>query len=169
MDPVDGNAIGSLLIDVFGTEMTAARATCAACGASRPVAELVVYRQALGTVVRCRTCGGVLMVLVTRNDVTSVDLSGVARLSQPGPALIPQARFRASRRANQHAARNSERITMSREQSMSMSEEPQEGSMSMSPPDEDAMSMGQPDKDAMSMSRPDEDALSMGQPDEDPM
>jgi hypothetical protein len=56
MDAVDGNAIGGLLIDVFGTEMTAANSICGICGASRPVAELVVYRQAPGTVVRCRTC-----------------------------------------------------------------------------------------------------------------
>jgi len=53
MDAVDGNAIGGLLIDVFGTEMTAANSTCRICGASRPVAELVVYRRAPGTVVRC--------------------------------------------------------------------------------------------------------------------
>ena len=39
MDPVDGNAIGGLLIDVFGTEMTAALSTCAGCGSSGPVAE----------------------------------------------------------------------------------------------------------------------------------
>ena len=91
MDAVDGNAIGGLLIDVFGTEMTAASSTCATCGASRPVAELVVYRRAPGTVVRCRTCGSVLMVLVRRTDVTSVDLSGLASLSQPGSALSRQA------------------------------------------------------------------------------
>jgi hypothetical protein len=46
MDAVDGNAIGGLLIDVFGAEMTAASSTCATCGATRPVAELVVYRRA---------------------------------------------------------------------------------------------------------------------------
>ena len=84
MDALDGNAIGGLLIDVFGTEITAADATCASCGASRPVAELVVYRRAPGAVVRCRTCGAVLMVLVTRNAITGVDLSGLASLSQPG-------------------------------------------------------------------------------------
>ena len=89
MDPVDGNAIGGLLIDAFGTEMTAASSTCAACGARRPVAELVVYRQAPGAVVRCRTCGSVLMVLVRRTDMTSVDLSGLADLGQPGSAFIP--------------------------------------------------------------------------------
>jgi hypothetical protein len=81
MDPLDGNAIGGLLIDTFGKDMTAARSTCAACGASRPVAELVVYLQAPGTVVRCRTCGSVLMVLVKRGNQIGVDLSGVASLS----------------------------------------------------------------------------------------
>jgi hypothetical protein len=80
MDALDGNAIGSLLIDVFGAEMTAANSTCGSCGASRPVAELVVYLQAPGTVVRCRSCGGVLMVLVRRADVIGVDLSGLADL-----------------------------------------------------------------------------------------
>jgi DNA-directed RNA polymerase subunit RPC12/RpoP len=86
MDAVDGNAIGGLLIDIFGAEMTAASSTCATCGATRPVAELVVYQRAPGTVVRCRTCGSVLMVLVTRTDVISVDLSGLADLGQGGPA-----------------------------------------------------------------------------------
>jgi len=69
MDAVDGNAIGGLLIDVFGAEMTAASSTCATCGATRPVAELVVYRHAPGTVVRCRTCGSVLMVFTGTVDV----------------------------------------------------------------------------------------------------
>jgi DNA-directed RNA polymerase subunit RPC12/RpoP len=87
MDAVDGNAIGGLLIDVFGTEMTAASSTCATCGARRPVAELVVYRRSPGTVVRCRTCGSVLMVLVRRTDVIGVDLSGLASLSPPDRLL----------------------------------------------------------------------------------
>ena len=82
MDAVDGNAIGGLLIDVFGAEMTAAGSTCAACGARRPAAELVVYRQAPGAVVRCRTCGSVLMVFVKAHDVTCVDLAGLASLGQ---------------------------------------------------------------------------------------
>ncbi len=94
MNAVDGNAIGGLLIDVFGTEMTAASSTCATCGARRPVAELVVYRRAPGTIVRCRTCGSVLMVMVRRTDVISVDLSGLASLNQPGSALSRQAGFR---------------------------------------------------------------------------
>jgi hypothetical protein len=85
MDALDGNAIGGLLIDVFGADMTAAGTICGTCGATRPVAELVVYRRAPGTVVRCRTCDSILMVFVTRQGVTSADLTGLASLGQPGP------------------------------------------------------------------------------------
>ncbi len=169
MDPVDGNAIGGLLIDVFGAEMTAAGSTCATCGANRPVAELVVYRQAPGTVVRCRTCGSVLMVLVRRLDVTSVDLSGLANLSQPGSAFIPAGGTQhtpACRASTQ--IRTREGISMSHEESMSMGQ-PDQDPMSMGQPDQDPMSMGQPDQDPMSMGQPDQDPMSMGQPDQDPM
>jgi hypothetical protein len=81
MEAIDGNAIGGMLIDVFGRDMTAANSTCAACGASRPVAELVVYNQAPGIVVRCRTCGSVVMVLIRRASVIGVDLTGLASLN----------------------------------------------------------------------------------------
>ena len=78
---VDGNAIGGLLIEVFGTEMTTAVGTCAQCGAVGQVAELAVYRPGLGTVVRCRSCDSVLMVFVQIRDVTCVDLMGLAQLA----------------------------------------------------------------------------------------
>jgi hypothetical protein len=95
MDAVDGNAIGGLLIDVFGTEMTAASSTCAACGARRPVAELVVYRRSPAPwSARCLTCGSILMVLVRRTEMTGVDLSGLASLSQPDRPLSRWAGFR---------------------------------------------------------------------------
>jgi hypothetical protein len=81
MEALDGNAIGGLLIDVFGTEMTAAPTTCATCGAERPVAELVVYHRAPGAVVRCRSCDSVLMVFVEAHGVIGVDLTGLAGLS----------------------------------------------------------------------------------------
>ena len=86
MEPLDGNAIGGLLIDVFGAEMTSASGTCGTCGATGPVAELVVYRQAPGTVARCRACGSILMVFVKVRGTTCVDLMGMASLGQPGAA-----------------------------------------------------------------------------------
>jgi Family of unknown function (DUF6510) len=85
MQALDGNAIAGLLFEVFGTEMTTATGSCAHCGASGPVAELEVYLRAPGTVVRCRSCGSVLMVFVTARGITCVDLRGLTEL-QAGPA-----------------------------------------------------------------------------------
>ena len=78
MEALDGNAIGGLLLEVFGAEMTTATGRCAHCGASSVVAELTVYLRAPGTVVRCRSCESVLMVFVEKDDIVCVDLRGVA-------------------------------------------------------------------------------------------
>ena len=80
MDGLDGNAIAGLLSDVFGAEMTTAVCECASCGAGGPVAETVVYLRAPGTVVRCRTCGSVMMVFVTVRETTCVDVRGLSTL-----------------------------------------------------------------------------------------
>jgi Family of unknown function (DUF6510) len=85
MDELDGNAIGGLLEEIFGTDMTAAIGTCANCGSSGPVAEVVVYLHAPGTIARCRVCAAVLMVVVRRGPGSCVDLSGMAALA-PAPA-----------------------------------------------------------------------------------
>jgi hypothetical protein len=63
---LDGNALGGLLGEVFTSDMTVARGTCDACGATGEVAEAVVYLQAPGAVARCRSCGEVLLVIVRR-------------------------------------------------------------------------------------------------------
>ena len=78
---LDGNAIGSLLHDVFGQDMTAALGTCLSCGAVRPVAEFVVYLRSPGTVARCRDCNAVLMVITRRQQLNCVDLTGLATLT----------------------------------------------------------------------------------------
>jgi ribosomal protein S27E len=78
---VDGNAIGGMLMEVFGAEMTTTVVTCDNCGAVSQVAELAVYRPGLGTVVRCRSCESVLMVFATVRGVTCVDLMGVASMT----------------------------------------------------------------------------------------
>ena len=78
---LDGNAIGGLLIEVFGNEMTTAVGTCGSCGTSGQVAELAVYRPKLGTVARCRVCDNTLMVFVEVRGVTCVDMWGLAQLA----------------------------------------------------------------------------------------
>jgi Family of unknown function (DUF6510) len=77
---LDGNAIGGLLMEVFAADMTGAEATCAACGAIRPVAETTVYLRGPGTVVRCRRCASVLMVISRVRGMNCVDLSGLMAL-----------------------------------------------------------------------------------------
>jgi uncharacterized Zn finger protein len=79
-DALDGNAIGGLLHEIFDAEMTTAVGTCAACGAVRQLAECVVYVRAPGTIVRCRSCGAVLLAVLRRQEVNCVDLEGLAEL-----------------------------------------------------------------------------------------
>jgi uncharacterized protein DUF6510 len=77
---LDGNAIAGLLSEVFATEMTAARGTCAGCGATGAFGAAYVYMQAPGTVLRCPQCMAVLMCIVRIRDELVVDVSGVERL-----------------------------------------------------------------------------------------
>jgi ribosomal protein S27E len=78
METLDGNAIAGLLYEVFGEEMTIASVTCAGCGAIAVVAEAAVYPSAPGAIIRCRTCGQLLMAITQVNDVYCVDLRGIA-------------------------------------------------------------------------------------------
>lgn len=81
MTALDGNAIGGLLQEVFGTEMTAAFGTCAHCGSRRQVAEFVVYLGGPGTVARCRDCQALLIVVTRRQTMNCVDLTGLSDLA----------------------------------------------------------------------------------------
>ena len=61
---LDGNALGALFHDAFGREMTDERACCATCGSVGPLGSVIAYRRAPGDVLRCSTCGTVIMVVV---------------------------------------------------------------------------------------------------------
>jgi hypothetical protein len=77
---LDGNAVGGLLGEVFGREMTAARGTCASCGSIGEVATLTVYAHAPGTVVRCPACEAVLLRVVRAEHRMWIDLRGLRSL-----------------------------------------------------------------------------------------
>jgi hypothetical protein len=85
MPALDGNAIGGLLHEVFGAEMTVATGTCAHCGNTASIAESIVYLGGPGTVARCSTCTGVLMVIVKQRGINCVDLRGLAAIAPAGP------------------------------------------------------------------------------------
>lgn len=81
MDALDGNAIAGLLEEVFGEDMTTAAGACGHCGKRGQLAESVVYLRAPGTVVRCRSCTGVMMVIVQVRETRCVDLRGLELLA----------------------------------------------------------------------------------------
>jgi uncharacterized Zn finger protein len=75
MDALDGNSIAGDLFEYFGVEMTTATGSCAHCGASAQIAELRVYSRAPGAVVRCRSCGNVVIVVVSTSRGLRIDTS----------------------------------------------------------------------------------------------
>jgi DNA-directed RNA polymerase subunit RPC12/RpoP len=84
MEALDGNAIAGPLCEQFGVEMTAAGGECSSCGAPALIAQLVVYLRAPGTVVRCPSCGSVVIVIVEIRGVTSVRMDGFRLDDPPG-------------------------------------------------------------------------------------
>lgn len=73
---VDGNALGGLLMDVYGREMTDAHGCCATCGKVHPLGAMRVYRGA-GDVMRCPTCDNVTIVATVIRERTRVYSAGV--------------------------------------------------------------------------------------------
>jgi uncharacterized protein DUF6510 len=76
---LDGNAIGGLMLELFGDDMTAAGSICGSCGAREEMARLDVY-SAAGFVVRCHSCEAVMIRIVQGRGRTWIDLSGTASL-----------------------------------------------------------------------------------------
>jgi Family of unknown function (DUF6510) len=81
---LDGNALGGLLLEIFGTEMTGRSGCCGGCGAVNPLAAVLVYRAGPGTVARCPACSNILMVVVTVGSHHRVSLAGLRWLEVVG-------------------------------------------------------------------------------------
>ena len=79
MIKLDGNAIGGLMLELFGSDLTAAGSICGSCGAHEEMARLDVYAGA-GFVVRCHSCEAVMIRIVQGRSRTWIDLSGTASL-----------------------------------------------------------------------------------------
>jgi hypothetical protein len=85
---LDGNAIGGLLIELFGTDLTDSMGVCASCGAEGHVATLDVYLHAPGVVGRCRSCGAVMIRIVRSETRTWLDLSGTRTIEIADAAAL---------------------------------------------------------------------------------
>ena len=80
---LDGNALGGILGEAFGREVTMAVGTCGHCGAVGVLAEQVVYVDAPASVVRCRSCGNVLARVGRVAGRIRLELRGVRVLELP--------------------------------------------------------------------------------------
>lgn len=79
---VDGNALGGLLMEAFGREMTDAHGRCATCGMVHHVGAMRVYRGP-GDVVRCPSCGNVVLAVVTIGERSRVYMTALSWLELP--------------------------------------------------------------------------------------
>ena len=80
---LDGNAAGGMLREVFARDVTAAVATCAACGSLGPVGGLLEYGQSMGVILRCASCDACMLRIVRTPGWLRVDGSGVSLLMIP--------------------------------------------------------------------------------------
>jgi len=77
---LDGNAAAGILSELFVPDLTAARVTCAHCGATRAVGALLVYAHGMGTVVRCSSCDAVVLCVTRTATQVWLDPTGVRRI-----------------------------------------------------------------------------------------
>ncbi len=78
--PLDGNAEGGLLRELFAPEVTAAEITCDGCGAVAAVGAIRVFAAAMGAVFRCAHCDTVVLRVTHTPRGIFLDMRGARRL-----------------------------------------------------------------------------------------
>jgi hypothetical protein len=79
-DHLDGNALAGPLAAAFTFDVTTARAACATCADTRPLADAHVYGTPMGLIAHCSSCHQVLLRATVINGAITLDLRGIARL-----------------------------------------------------------------------------------------
>jgi hypothetical protein len=77
---LDGNAAAGALGDLLAFEVTTATAVCDGCGRSSAVGALLLYGQAMGTVLRCPGCAHLMLCATRIRGVVRLDLRGTRSL-----------------------------------------------------------------------------------------
>ena len=78
--PLDGNAAGGRLRELFALDMTAAEIICDGCGAVAEIGAVGDYGGAMGAVLRCAHCDTVLLRLTHTPAGLWLDMRGTRRL-----------------------------------------------------------------------------------------
>lgn len=77
---VDGNAAGGLLLEIFGRDMTSARAHCAHCDHDAALADAVAEVDAAGVILLCRGCDHTLLTYLRAEGRHTLTVGGLTRL-----------------------------------------------------------------------------------------
>ncbi|WP_141651311.1 DUF6510 family protein [Microbacterium sp. 3J1] len=77
---VDGNAAGGYLLDIFGRDMTAARASCAQCDHEAALADAVAELDDAGVILLCRGCGHTLLTSLRSGAEQTLMIGSLTRL-----------------------------------------------------------------------------------------
>jgi hypothetical protein len=85
---LDGNAAGGTLRELFAQDVTAALATCAACGSLGPIGALLEYGQGMGVILRCPSCDAAMLRIVHTPGWLRVDASGISVMMIPENASV---------------------------------------------------------------------------------
>ena len=74
---LDGNAAAGILQAIFPFDMTLVQATCTGCGATNVLGATAAYMHGMGTIVRCPSCGNVLIRIAHPRGRYFLDMRGV--------------------------------------------------------------------------------------------
>jgi len=82
-EQLDGNAAGGLLLELFGRDMTDARAACAHCEHEAALADAVAEIDDAGMILLCRGCGHTLLTSLRSDGRQTLVIGGLRRLQWP--------------------------------------------------------------------------------------
>jgi hypothetical protein len=86
--PLDGNAVGGLLRELFVLDITAATLTCGGCGTTAAVGDGRVCGGAMGAIFRCVYCDTAVMRVVHTPTGFWLDMRGARSLHVPSRPAI---------------------------------------------------------------------------------
>ncbi len=78
--PLDGNAAGGLLRELFALDVTAAEIVCAGCGAAAELGAMRAYGGSMGAILRCVQCDTAVLRLTHTPAGLWLDMQGARRL-----------------------------------------------------------------------------------------
>jgi hypothetical protein len=87
MVPLDGNAAGGLLGELFARDITAAEIVCGGCGVAAPVGAMRDYGGVMGAVLRCDHCDTAVLRIVRTPHGIWFDMHGARSLFVAAPAI----------------------------------------------------------------------------------